>query len=577
MKKMLISLTASFVLVCSMLTSLGAGTLNVAINNQPNLEPMIPGSAPGQTVYLITFDAMGSDEDVKVTSMPLGLRVQNGCQPDFMVNWSLFDPEVGQLSTMAATLPYTYNFGNMLIITQGTVKTLVLKCDILSDAHGEFAVNLGSPITCVGITSGNAVEVTPVATTLAFIQILGLPSINRGKLDFTITSGMGSFVIHGTTGYRYQIEESYDLINWHVLGDMVTAASTNTALWLPVGTNAHAFYRFRESLPCQLTFEADASTPYVQMVAAGSANVTLSVFKFSASYEDMSLTSVGLHINGDPACIERLSLWDGNTQIGYGYFPASTNMFVPLTHFTIPKNASKTLTIKADLSSIGISEALTVSGHQVGVAIDDSNPDRTVGIGMDSGRVIQACGDGRTPGGAWVFKSFPTFTLETLPSTGMMDGRLLQFKVSANVSGSISIHMIALWINFQGATIQNINLYNLATGEKFSATNFNGSPGVLNMYAQTPIVISAGATYFFELRGEVQVTNQFAWMGSQLLGDCCNGCGGLIDTANNVEQCGGGALIWSPNSFGISSLADPDWKNAEGIEGLPSSSSIRTP
>jgi hypothetical protein len=501
-----------------------------------------------------------------------------------LINWRCydnFDGEAVQLGSTVAMLPYTFIFGNALIITKGTTKTLTLQCDVGPDAHGEFSVMLGNPfpIIGVGMTSGTAIVVNLFATH-SMMQILGLPSAYRGKLDFSTSERDGSpvwnFVIHGTTSYRYQIEESFDFTNWYAVSDMVTATSTNTAVWVPVETNAHAFFRFRESLPCQLTFEADASDPYVQMIVAGSTNVTLSVFKFSAFHEEILLTSVGLHFLGDPNCIRELSLWDGDIQIGYGFFPTGTNMVIPLSHFSIPKNGSKTLTIKADISSIGIGEALTVSGHQVGVALDDSNPDRTVGIGMESGRMIQTCGDGRTPGGAWVFKSFPTVTLDTLPTTGMMDGRLLRFNIAASASGSISIHEIALWVNFGGMTIENINLYILNTGGQFSATNFNGSPGVLNMYAQTPIIIPAGAIYSFELRGSVQITSQSAWMGSQLLGNCCDGCGGLIDTANNVEQCGGGALIWSPNSLGVSSLTDPDWKNADGIEGMPSLSTIRT-
>ena len=57
------------------------------------------------------------------------------------------------------------------------------------------------------------------------------------------------------------------------------------------------------------------------------------------------------------------------------------------------------------------------------------------------------------------FAVFPTVAQDTVASTGMADGKLARFKVTADSHGSIGIDQISYIVSYTTATITNLRLY----------------------------------------------------------------------------------------------------------------------
>lgn len=136
----------------------------------------------------------------------------------------------------------------------------------------------------------------------------------------------------------------------------------------------------------EFSIYADPATPPSQTVAAGSLNVPAAILKFGALYEDVSLKSVTLKLFGsNQYMIKKYSVFDGNTEVGNGFFSDNISVVEFLQPITIPKNGNKSLTIKVDLAKIG--EGLTpVKAGDTTVIIYDET--KAKGIGFTSANTI---------------------------------------------------------------------------------------------------------------------------------------------------------------------------------------------
>jgi hypothetical protein len=58
-----------------------------------------------------------------------------------------------------------------------------------------------------------------------------------------------------------------------------------------------------------------------------------------------------------------------------------------------------------------------------------------------------------------MFKSYPTLALDTLGSTGVADGRLMRFKITASNSGSVGVSQFNMTVSTTSATVTNLQLF----------------------------------------------------------------------------------------------------------------------
>lgn len=356
-----------------------------------------------------------------------------------------------------------------------------------------------------------------------------------------------------------------------------------------------------------LVVSADSSTPSYTLVASGSTGTTVGVMKFRAANDSINLNRIGLVLtntaSSSPSDLVQVGIYDGSTLVGTAVFTgANTVATSTLTSaVTLPKDADKTLTIKADFAQIGTSQP-GAQGHLIAVDYNSADSTGTQGTGVGSGVTVNATGS-TAFSGARLFRSIPTLSSDTLPSSGVADGRLLRFKVTANSNGDVGLYKFTVTLATTSANVTNINIFGytdssyslpvsgVSTGGQLSAANFCSGGGCTSSSptldigiqtaasASTTVQVPAGATRYFEVRGTVTGTATTYSVTTTLGGDAAFpvSVGNLfMGTTTNINSDTNNNFIWSPNATGTSAITADDFTNGYGLPGLPSNGIIGT-
>jgi len=521
-----------------------AASLAVAVSSSPSAQNIVAG---GQTIHFtnLQLDASQSGEDVRLSTLPLTLENTSPSLSAAPSNLSTCTVKDGSTAlnagsnivnpTATATTTdttLTFTFDNPLTIAKGTVKTLGVFCNVSSSADANSTFNLG-------ITS-------------AQIAALSVTGVNSSA----------SVVPTGSTA----------------IGSTMTVSAGGAV----VVSDA-------------------ASTPSYTLGAAGTQGVVMGVYKFRATNEDVNLQRIGLQLTNTASSSSSdlvqvtLHKSDG-TQIGTATFVGSNNYATSTLSSTLllPKNTDVEVTVKAWLASVGTSEPGT-TGHLIAIDADTASTN-TQGVGAQSGTTVNATGS-TSVAGVRLFKSFPTVAKDSgLSSTGIADGKLMRFKVTANASGDVGISKFSFTVATTTATVTGINVFafvdsaystpvsGLTADGRMLASNLAGtawasSATQLEVTAQTAaaasttVQIPAGQTRYFEVRGSVSGATSGANVITTLLGDAAfpalSGFDGTFD-AINEEIGSNNDFIWSPNTTGTAVTGDADWVNGFGVVGLPS-------
>ncbi len=522
-----ISLTALSSVVNMNTMTVKSAALSVTMGTTPVASNIVSGGTV--TFANLQFDATQSGEDVRFSSIALSHTNPptgiSGCQ--------VFDGSAllnsTALNPSAVATAETITFDQMLIVTKGTVKTLALKCNVSSAATGSYTWTMTTSVTnptVTGVTSGTGVTATGGAVTSASLAIA------NGSLAVTTSP----------------------------------------------------------------------SSPSYAVAAAGSTGNTVGVIRFRATNEAVTLNRIGLKLNSTSTALSasssasdlvQVSIWDGTAQVGSATFTsgglyATSTLSSPVT---LPKDADKDLTVKLDLAAIDSATGGTGPGTQgalIAVDVNGSDTTGTQGSGYNSGGTINASGSTAFTG-VRMFKSYPTFALDTLSGNGVTDGRLMRFKVTANSRGGVGINQLKFTMSTTGATVLGVNLFGFTEGTyssgisgftsgQIATSNTNpGTGGAVTITPSAVINIPAGSTYYFELKGTVAGTGTAYSVNTTLSGDSAypalasawtQGGTGLMDLSGNLT---GGSLIWSPNATTTSAALHDDWTNGYGVPGLPSS------
>lgn len=334
------------------------------------------------------------------------------------------------------------------------------------------------------------------------------------------------------------------------------------------------------------TVAVDSSSPSFGVVAAGATDINAGVIKLRASAEDVTLTKLGLVLtDGTVSDVVTVDIYDGSTKVGTAYFTSGTSATSTLTTaVTLAKDTDKTLTLKANLAGIGSSESGTPGSI---VKVDPLNAE---GTGNGSGTTIQV---GATAGvaGFAMYKSFPTLALETgaqaLGSTGMADGRLIRFKVTADAKGPVGIGSFGFTLATTTASITNIGLYGYTDSAYSSPISGQGTSGQVGatvastgaaefkvVPSTNAVQVPAGTTYYFELRGSASGVTTGASVVTTLTGDAALYNSGTLTQA--AAATSSDSFVWSGNSTTTSTFFHADWTNGYSLAGFPASGLIQT-
>jgi len=525
-----------------------AGALVVGRATSPASQTLTPG---GTSVLMVNFqlDATQSGEDVRVSSIPVQL----------------------QSGSLAAD------------------ESMLTACQIFD---GSTALNSGSNI--VNPSSSTATSSDPFDTDTVTLD--NPLTITKGTVKTVGLRCSISADAHNNSTFSWNVQDAGSA--WSPVGatsgtSISETDASDSAVVITVGAGA-------------LAISTDASNPSYKLAAANTTGSTNLVAKFRATNEDMSVTKVGLTLtntaSSSAADLVKVTVWDGATKVGEGFFSGSATAAVVnlTTPIALTKNVDKIVTFKADYSAIGTGEPVTFSGHLVAV---DVNPATSEATGVQSGSTITPTGS-TASNGTRVFKSFPTIALDSTVNgtTGLADGKLMRFKVTADANGPVGITQFGLNFATSTASLTNVTIYGFedssystaisgitasgdlqATDDATVPQSGNVTVGVTTSGGTaTAIQVPAGTTRYFEVRASVSGSATGASVTTKLLGQSAFVTGAVSAAGTNplvqATNSGFGAtdFIWSPNSTSTAVRADQDWTNGFGVTGLPAGGLITT-
>ncbi len=514
------------------------GALVISVGSSPSAQTIVAGGS-SRVFANINLDATASGENVRFSTLPLKYTYSgtaahlSGCQLfDGSTALNTGSNTVNPTSANSSGSNVTFTFDQQFEVVKNSVKTLTLKCNVSSSATNASTFAWGLGSPTITVTgSTSSNSITPVVTA------------SNGQ---TQTIGVGSFTVEKDAG----------------------------------------------------------QSPSYTVVAPGSSEVVLGIFKFNAANEEVNLRQLALQLSGvaassTPAVLsgQIVKLYDGSTLVGTAVFTGQ-NRYATSTlssDFRIPKDGSRTLTLKAALSPIGASLE-GMQGALVQVDIDGNNSGDTEGTGGDSGTTIDSSTVADTAvDGVRVFRSYPTLAKDSVSSNKLANGSqsLLRFKVTANGSNSsdaLALTKLSIKVATTTATVTNFNVFayvdaystpvsGLSSGGQMMASDVSTiTGGVVEVYAQTTgatqtsIQIPVGATRYFDVRGTVSGATTGASVQTQVEGDVAYpSLSTLMAQAASVDADANDDFIWSPNATTTSSLTHADWTNGYGLVGLPGS------
>ena len=525
----------------------------------------VTGQTTGNTISLSgngiftmnTMTVKAAALAVSVSATPSAQNLVAGSQGVLLANLQFDASQSGE----------DVRFSTLALTNGGSAGATTLTSCQLWD--GSTALNTGSnvvnPSTATPSFTLDQQFVVPKGTVKTLALKCNVSSSASGTYIYGITSGqIGAISITGVTS-----------------SNSVTATgSTGTGQTMTVASGS-------------LVVSLDSSSPSYSVVAAGSTGNTAGVYKFRATNEAVNLTRLALVLtSGASSDLVSVSVWDGATQVGTAVFTGGNTVATSTfnTPVSLPKDTDKALTVKVDLSAVGTSQPGT-RGSLIKVDVNSNDTTGTQGTGVGSGSTTNASGS-TSVAGVRLFKSFPTLALDTLGSTGIADGRLMRFKVTANSAGSVGVAQMKFTVSTTTATVTNLQLFAYTDSSYSSPVSGQGTSGQVGAtisaaqngtaftigVGTTPVQVSAGATVYFELRASVAGVTTGSSVVTTLQGD--SSYTSNLTSGFNVATSGAatstGTFVWSGNSTTTSSIHDIDWSNGYSLPGLSSSGLIQT-
>jgi hypothetical protein len=244
---------------------------------------------------------------------------------------------------------------------------------------------------------------TQIGTTISSLNSGNTTNNAAGTYTFT-----PSTAIQVAAGQQYVVDIYADIksaaadtgtvLNPVVAFDKVTATGVNTGTDASYDTNVD-LQKAYISAQGNLTITLDSDSTLSQQMLLGSTGIELAKFKLAAdATEDITISKLALNdlmIGVATGTIKNVKVYDGTTQIGQTInFTAdngtSTYAVLDGLNLTIPKNSSKVLTVKGDLTSFDEGGAAgTYHALSIYPKYDDTN-DSITAVGAASGQSITA-------------------------------------------------------------------------------------------------------------------------------------------------------------------------------------------
>jgi hypothetical protein len=541
----------------------------LVVDTTPSSWSNVTGQTTGNNVSITTgnfsmntMTVKGANMAVNISAQPASQAVVKGVQNFVLANFQLDATQSGE-DVRLSSFP--------VIVTAGTVADLT-GCALW---NGTTQLNTGSRTV-------NTLSASGSKTVFSFDNSM---IVSKGT---SMTLSLQCNVSSSATSASYQVTQD------STTGDYSLTGVTSGVTVIPTfgsgngGTMTVASGSFAVNL--------DASTPNYVTVADGTTGVDLGHFKFRATNEDVNLTKVGLVLTAGSASDIANGLayiYNGTQLLGQVQFPQGAGAVATSTLTTmlpLKANTDYILTIKGDMAAIGVGQSGTEGKL---VKIDVVNAE---GSGVSSGLTLKIGNVTAGTSGVRTFAAYPTVAQDTLAGTGVSDGKLMRFKVTAS-GGNVGLYQLKFtlatssFVTGGGVSSLKLNVftdsgysqvaggqYGAASGQ-FGATNGTTggttlpiNPTVVFQASTNPLQIPSGVTYYFELDSQVAGTQVGTSVTTTLLGDAA--FSGINNTANVASSTNN--MIWSGNATTTAVFNDSDWVNGYGILNLPAGGFTQT-
>jgi hypothetical protein len=521
-----------------------AATLDLQLSASPTSQTYVQGTT-GVALAGLSFRAIA--DDIKLSSVKITATSSTGTLTSGEVqSLGLYDGTtlVGSLKSLD-TSALTATFDNLnLTIAKGVTKTLTLKGNIASDATDtdvyRFYVAAVSDSNIVAYDKdGNSATLSGTAANLV------------AAVSHTIT----------TTG-----------------NVTVAVAPDDT--------------------------ESEAG-----IVIAGTESV-LAKFRFTAANEQMTVNKLQLIVVPTSSAtvtstasadeVPTVKLYDGSTQVGAvtGYTVQASGdsagiAVIENLGWVIPKDGSKTLTVKGVLNTIS---GGADTGSSVYASVNASNFEAQ-GTSAKDTTITAAVGNQKV-----VYKTKPTIAAPTAASSKLTVGQIpvMKFKIKADGPEQVAWKKIQFKVSMTGASMSavtavpgttgNVILKDVSSGSNlnissaFSASAVGGTTqsaigggttGYVTLNLNSEQVISAGAEKEYELQltfadvsGTVGAASVIASLNKE---ETTLVSASSVSTVETATLDGQPSFIWSDYSVTTHSESTSDWANGVFVKTLPSS------
>lgn len=397
-----------------------SGAMSMSVASTPFSQTVVRGvNQFGFSSF--TFDATQSGEDVRVTSVKLRDTISATGVGDEINSCAIYDGATALTTggdvispsdpSSGTTNDVTFTLTNNLIVTKGTTKTVDLKCNVSSSATANST-------HAWGINDTTATNVSGTQTGTAITE-----SVTTGTGNTMTVKGAGSF-----------------------------------------------------------TVVKDASAPSATLVLSSKTDVPMNVLKYHATDEAINITELTLTYSSSTASTSdflKATVWDGATKIGEAVWAGgaqnATTTFT--TAFSIPKDADRLLTIKADIASIDVNASSTPGRL---LAVDYNGVSSSTGTGQSSGVKLGSSSNVNTVGASMqIMKSLPTFAKIAVPSTTLpqTNAVLYRFSVAADPAGPVALYKFTFLVSSStvSATTSTYNVFGYSDSS-FSVKAYDNNP-----------------------------------------------------------------------------------------------------
>lgn len=517
-------------------------TLAIAVSTSPAAQNIVAGGVATHFATL-QFDATQSGEDVRFSTVAVtATTTANVSATNILTSCQLFDGATAvntgsnvvnpTLSNAAATA-HTFTMDNPVVITKGTVKELMVKCNVAGGATGALAIGMTSAqkaaVAATGAVSGNGVTptgATNVGQAMTIASGSFVVSTDASSPSYSIVSGGSTGVTLGVAKLR----ASNESVNLQRIGLKLTNAASSSAsdlvsvtLWNGttqigsatfVGANTHATSTLTS--PLLVTKDTD-----MMITIKG------------------NMADVGGSNSGTTGALIAVDVDSNTNTYGTGVGSGST----------INSTGSTAV------SGVRLFKSFPVIAEETGSAAISST-------GLADNKLMRFKVTADSKGSISIAKFSLTFATTSATLTNVNVYGYTDASYSTPVSG----------VQTDGgfmATAINPNAFPASTEHSFWAQT--------SAAASTTVQVPAGTTRYFEVRGSVAGVTTGSSVVTTLLGDAgFPALAGFDGTATTIHNDSNNDFIWSPNTDGASLVTDADWTNGFGVVGLPSGGLTKT-